>query len=142
MGKQIFNAVDSLLLMDSLSTAPGFNTYVATGVAQVDGADGVIDRGTDTANYKDAVISLFVKAAVDTDASETYFIEVEQSNDPAFATLDGPQVTKEIAYYAEDQPELLTITYNQVARYHRVRFVLAGTAPSLEIQKGFMGDLP
>lgn len=127
------NAVDVNLLLDSNSSAPFTNTYTATGVAQVDGSDGQIDLGEPVQSRKPFAYTLDVASIDEADADETYELNIEFSDDPAFASGAEASVTLPITAAGQ-----LNTVVNGLRRYVRMRFVLGGTTPELVVNKAFV----
>lgn len=151
MSLTLINAVDKELLMDSLTAAPGYNSYAAAGTytSQVNGSDGVIDWGhgklpltapSDPALLQPCAITVLVRSAL-VGAGLTYAIVVEESATVGFATVLKTTTQAVPSFAPQETPAQYTVLMNPIARFARLRYTLVGAASALTISKAFAGDL-
>lgn len=133
----IEGAVDDGLIFDDGAASP----YTASGVAQKDAADGVIDFGPNWKDNPHISVHLDVDDPDIADADETYTMTVEHGADSGFASITSTD-ERDIDASSEDYVEgRLQFAVTLRNRYLRVSYTLGGTTPSLPVNLGWISFL-
>lgn len=111
------------------------HTYTSTNAGTVDSSAGIIDLGTDYANYP-VVLAHFDISAIDTaSGNETYDIQVEMASATGFSTVTS-EVIERITAAGQH-----TYAFVPKDQYVRANFTLGGTTPSITVDYAYLtGD--